>query len=53
MDKIINGKTVRRNKDHKRMWDVLRKRAGQSAGVAFTGSMAEIREAIKLGNKLS
>lgn len=52
-DKIISGQIVRKNSEHKGMWDIIETRAGQSTGRAtFTGSMKEVRAAIKEGNKL-
>lgn len=50
--KIIDsklGKTyVRKNPEHKRYWDVLETRGGVLTGkVTFTGTLAEIRQALK------
>jgi len=51
-DKIINGQTVRKNAEHKGMWDIIESKAGRLTGrVAFTGSMKDVRMAIKLGSK--
>ena len=53
-DKIIGGSTVRKNTEHKGMWDIKDTRAGQLTGKAsFTGTMKEVREAIKLGNQIA
>lgn len=44
--KTINGCQVRKNKEHKGMWDVLETKAGQVTGrVSFTGTISEIRQA--------
>ena len=52
-DKIINGETVRKNPEHKGMWDIIEERGGRLTGkVTFTGTMKEVRQAIKLGIKL-
>jgi endonuclease IV len=52
-DKIISGQIVRKNPEHKGMWDIIETRAGQSTGKAsFTGTMKEVRDAIKEGNRL-
>ena len=52
-DKIISGQIVRKNPEHKAAWNIIETRAGQSTGRAtFTGSMKEVRAAIKEGNKL-
>lgn len=52
-DKIISGQIVRKNPEHKGMWDIIKTRAGQSTGKAsFTGTMKEVRDAIKEGNRL-
>ena len=51
-DKIINGCTVRKNTERKGMWDIMETRAGKLTGKAsFTGTMKEVRAAIKLGSK--
>lgn len=51
-DKIIGGQTVRKNAEHKGMWDIIETRAGRLTGkVEFTGSMKEVRAAIKIGSK--
>jgi hypothetical protein len=53
-DKIISGQTVRKNSEVKRMWDIIESRGGRLTGKAsFTGTMKEVRAAIKLGNKLA
>lgn len=50
--KIIDGRTVRRNSEHPRVWDVMESRGGQPRGkVAFTGTLKEIRVALRLGKK--
>ena len=47
-DKIIKGCTVRKNKDHKGMWDIMESRGGQLTGKStFTGTIKEIRAALK------
>ena len=47
-DKIISGKTVRKNTEHKGMWDIMETRAGRLTGKAsFTGTTKEVRFAIK------
>lgn len=52
-DKIISGNIVRKNPEHNGMWDIIETRAGQSTGRStFTGTMKEVRAAIKEGNKL-
>ena len=51
---VINGSIVRKNPCHKGMWDILDTRAGQVTGKAsFTGTMKEVRDAIRLGNKIA
>ena len=51
-DKIISGNIVRKNPEHHGMWDIIGTRAGQSTDRAtFTGTMREVRAAIKLGNQ--
>ena len=51
-DKIINGETVRKNPEHKGLWDTIEERGGKLTGkVTFTGTMKEVRQAIKLGIK--
>ena len=51
-EKIIGGQTVRKNKDVKGIWDIIDTSGGRNRGrVAFTGSMKEVKMAIKLGNK--
>ena len=53
-DKIISGQTVRKNAEHKGVWDILETRGGRLTGRStFTGTMKEVREAIKEGNRLS
>lgn len=53
-DKTISGQTVRKNKEHKGMWDIIESRSGRLTGKAsFTGTMKEVRDAIKIGIKLS
>ena len=48
-DKIIGGQTVRKNNEVKGLWDIIETRAGRLTGkVAFTGTMKEVRAAIKL-----
>lgn len=52
-DKIISGQIVRKNSEHKGMWDIILTRAGQPTGKAsFTGTMKEVRDAIKEGDRL-
>lgn len=52
-DKIISGQIVRKNPAHGGMWDIIETRAGQSTGKAsFTGTMKEVRDAIKEGNRI-
>ena len=52
-DKIISGQTVRKNQEHKGMWDIMETRAGQITGKAsFTGSMKEVRAAINEVNRI-
>ena len=51
-DKIISGQTVRKNSEHKGMWNIIETRSGQSTGrLLFTGSLTEVRAAIKEGNR--
>lgn len=51
-DKIISGQTVRKNPEHKGMWDIIDTSGGRSRGrAAFTGTMKEVRAAIKLATK--
>ena len=46
-DKTIKGRTVRKNKTHPRMWDIMETRAGQLTGKStFTGTLKEIRDAL-------
>ncbi len=46
-DKKIKGCTVRKNKTHRGMWDVMETRAGHLTGKAtFTGTMKEVRAAL-------
>lgn len=53
-DKIIDGSIVRKNPEHKGMWDIMETRAGQLTGKAsFTGTMKEVRDAIKEGNRIA
>lgn len=53
-DKNISGSIVRKNKDHAGMWDIMETRAGQLTGKStFTGTMKEVRAAIKEGNRLA
>ena len=53
-DKIISGNVVRKNSQHPGMWNIMETRAGQLTGKAsFTGTMKEVREAIKLGNQIA
>jgi hypothetical protein len=52
-DKSISGQIVRKNREHKGMWDLIETRAGQPTGKAsYTGSMKEIRGVIKAGHRL-
>ena len=47
-DKIINGETVRKNPEHKGMWDIIEERGGRLTGkVTFTGTMKEVRQVLK------
>jgi len=53
-DKHIGGSVVRKNATHKGMWDIMETRAGMLTGKAsFTGTMKEVRAAIRLGNRLA
>lgn len=53
-DKIISGQTVRKNPQHNGMWDIMETLAGKLTGKStFTGTMKEVRDAVKLGNKLA
>ena len=46
-DKTIKGCTVRKNKEHRGMWDIMETRAGQLTGKStFTGTLKEIRAAL-------
>jgi len=52
--KNIAGNIVLKNKDHAGMWDIMETRGGQLSGKStFTGSMKEVRGAIKEGNRLA
>jgi hypothetical protein len=53
-DKVIYGQTVRKNTEHPGMWDVIESRGGRLTGKSkFTGTMKEVRCAIKIGNKFA
>ena len=53
-DKNIAGNIVRKNKDHAGMWDIMETRGGELTGKStFTGSMKEVRAAIKEGSRLA
>lgn len=52
-DKIIHGQIVRKSVSHKGMWDILETRCGKPTGnTSFTGTMKEVRAAIKEGNRI-
>lgn len=51
-DKIIGGCVVRKSAQGKGLWDVMKTKAGVVTGkVSFTGTMREVRAAIKLGQR--
>ena len=52
-DKIISSQIVRKNPSHKGMWDIIGTRAGQATRPTYTGTMAEVRAAIGIGNRLA
>lgn len=52
-DKIISGQIVRKSEQNG-LWDIMETRGGQLTGKAsFTGTMKEVRDAIKLGNQIA
>lgn len=51
-DKIIRGAVVRKDSENKGFWNVMESRSGQLTGkVAFTGTLKEVRGALKLAGK--
>ena len=51
-DKIISGQIVRKNPEHKGMWDIIETRGGKPTGKAtFTESMKNVRRVIRENNR--
>jgi hypothetical protein len=50
--KIISGQKVTKNPQHKGMWDIIGSGGRHEGRPSFTGSMAEVRAAIKFGDEL-
>jgi hypothetical protein len=52
-DRIISGQIVRKNPNHKNMWDIIGSVGRHEGRPTFTGTMAEVRAAIGIGNRLA
>lgn len=50
-NKIIRGQRVRQNPEHRGYWDIIGEGGRQKGKVVFTGTLKEVREAIKLGTR--